>query len=56
MVKTYSYSRGNDLENEYINIDNKELLVNGMVETLLVMQKCLWQDIFGIHHLRHHHI
>lgn len=30
--KNYSYSRGNDLENEYINIDNKELLVNGMVE------------------------
>lgn len=30
--KNYSYSKGNDLENEYINIDNKELLVNGIVE------------------------
>lgn len=30
--KNYIYSSGNDLENEYINIDNKELLVNGMVE------------------------
>lgn len=30
--KNYSYSSGNDSENEYINIDNKELLVNGMVE------------------------
>lgn len=54
--KNYSYSSGNDSENEYINIDNKELLVNGMVKTLLVMQKCLWQDIGGIHHLMHHHI
>lgn len=30
--KNYSYSKGNDLKNEYINIDNKELLVNGIVE------------------------
>ena len=32
IVKTIVIQKGNDLENEYINIDNKELLVNGIVE------------------------
>ena len=54
--KNYSYSRGNDLENEYINIDNKELLVNGMVENTSGDAEMFMAGYIWYSPSRHHHI